>query len=112
MTDTFTWIPLVQPQGAVKLRTRAAQFGDGYRQVVGDGINVKTQSWPFSWIGTDAQMLALTNFLDAHGGSKSFYFTPPGSAVPVYFTCDSYTPVPYGGGVTMVSATFVQAFKP
>lgn len=112
MTDTFTWIPLVAPQGAIKLRVKKAQFGDGYRQVVGDGINTKIQSWPFSWIGTDAQMLAIMDFLDAHEGTQSFYFQPPGSAVPLYFKCDSYALVPLDGNVSTVSATFEQDFKP
>jgi phage-related protein len=112
MTDTFTWIPLVEPQGAVTLRVRKAQFGDGYKQTVADGINTKVQSWPFSWIGTDAAMGALMAFLDAHTG-KSFLFTPPGvGAVPLYWTCEAYTHVPMGGGVTRVAATFDQDFKP
>ena len=110
--DVFTWVPLVNPQGTVKLRTRKAQFGDGYRQKVGDGVNAKVQSWPFSFIGTDAEMAALMAFLDAHN-AQTFVFTPPGyGATPLYWTCDGYTHVPHGGGVTTVSAVFEQDFTP
>ncbi|CDH06176.1 hypothetical protein XBO1_2160001 [Xenorhabdus bovienii str. oregonense] len=26
------------------------EFGDGYKQVVSDGINSETQSWPYSYL--------------------------------------------------------------
>jgi phage-related protein len=52
MTDTFTWIPTGTPAGVTTLRTRTAQFGDGYCQQVQDGINNSTDLWPLTFVGT------------------------------------------------------------
>jgi phage-related protein len=110
-TQTFTWIPLIGPTGSAKLRTRKAQYGEGYRQVLRDGPNNKVQSWPFTFRGKGADMQAIVDFLDARGGDESFYFTPP-LGVQGYFKCEEYTMVPEGNGVFTVSATFEQDFKP
>ncbi|HEI8864638.1 TPA: phage tail protein [Serratia odorifera] len=42
--EAFTWRVLGQPEGNPKQRVRTAQFGDGYKQVSGDGINPETQT--------------------------------------------------------------------
>ncbi|MCP5854454.1 phage tail protein, partial [Klebsiella pneumoniae] len=48
MADTFTWCPYIEPTGSGTFRVRSAQFGNGYRQVAGDGINNEVQSWPLT----------------------------------------------------------------
>lgn len=67
--DIFTWLVRVGDAGAIKFRTRSAEFGDGYRQVVGDGINGKSASWPITIIAPLDEMQAITDFLDRHGGN-------------------------------------------
>lgn len=39
--ETFTWCPMVEPTVTITQRVMKAQFGDGYSQAVGDGINNK-----------------------------------------------------------------------
>ena len=42
----FTWVPLIGTEGVHTFSRYVAKFGDGYMQVVGDGINNRRQSWP------------------------------------------------------------------
>ena len=43
-TETFTWVPKVEPVGNVEFRLKSARFGDGYQQVAEDGIHNKSPS--------------------------------------------------------------------
>jgi len=107
--EIFTWLVRVGDAGAIKLRTRSAVFGDGYRQVVGDGINGKSASWPITIISPAAEMQAVTDFLDRHGGNVPFQWTPP-YGDPALFTCDGYGPKRTAGSLITITATFEQFF--
>lgn len=110
--ETFTWRAAGgSTQGSVKLRTRSAQFGDGYRQVVQDGINNRTRSWPQKFVGDEKRIRAIQAFIDRHAGAKSFLWTPPLSEQG-RFRIEEYTPVVEAGGVYSLSATFVESFTP
>ncbi|WP_181944600.1 phage tail protein, partial [Klebsiella pneumoniae] len=50
--EIFTWSPRVNPTQTVNFRTRKAQFGDGYAQVSGDGLNTRSQEWELNFVGT------------------------------------------------------------
>lgn len=111
-TETFTWKaagPSVQ--GDVTLRVRTAQFGDGYKQSVADGINNKVQSWPMRFIGTATRIAQIRDFLDRHAGYKSFYWTPP-LGVQGLYRAPKYTPAVEAVGVYSITVTFEQAFAP
>lgn len=110
-TETFTWRGLSGAPGSIKLRTRSAQFGDGYKQVVADGINNKAQSWPMRFAGGAAFIGAIQDFIDRHAGAKSFYWTPPLGVQGLYRVAE-YTPSNEAGLVYTLSATFEQAFRP
>jgi phage-related protein len=110
MTDTFTWLPQIDPSSTATLRTRKAQFGDGYMQTVADGINAKVQSWPLTFQGGTATITPLMAFLDSHIG-VSFYWTPA-LDVQGYYQCMAYSLIPHGGDNYTVTATFQQVFKP
>ena len=103
--EIFTWSPRVNPTQTVNFRTRKAQFGDGYAQVSG------SQEWELSFVGTEDYIRPIKQFLDRHGGTKSFQWTPPLEDVGL-FRCEQYKPVPMGGGNYSLSATFIQGFKP
>ena len=55
-----------------------AGFGDGYSQIVEDGINAQlgALSVKFGTL-TAAEALEITDFCADHGGTTSFTFTPP-----------------------------------
>ncbi|MDF1653185.1 phage tail protein, partial [Pseudomonas aeruginosa] len=46
--ETFTWATESGGEGDITFATRSAQFGDGYKQLVSEGLNSKSQSWPVS----------------------------------------------------------------
>lgn len=110
MTDTFSWTPLIDPQGQVTLRARKAQFGDGYKQHVADGINAVVKSWPLSFVGNGAVISPIAAFLESHIG-VSFYWTPP-LGVQGYYSCVAYQLVSHGADVHTLTATLQQEFRP
>jgi phage-related protein len=75
--EIFTWSPRVNPQQTVNFRVRKAQFGDGYAQVSGDGINTRSQDWELSFVGTEDYIRPIKQFLDRHAGTRAFQWTPP-----------------------------------
>ncbi|VFR79537.1 Phage minor tail protein [plant metagenome] len=110
-TETFTWKAVDTPQGTITFRRLAAQFGDGYRQVAGDGLNGRVQSWPLQFVGDEAEMSSLTGFLNRHAGLRSFFWTPP-LGEQGYYEVAGYSASPLGGSLYLVNATFQQVFKP
>ena len=110
-TDTFTWVPLVDPQGTTTYRTRKAQFGDGYSQEVKDGINNATDSWPLTFRDKGAVVAQIKAFLDAHAGSASFSWTPP-LGVQGLFKAAACQVQPNGGDIYTLTTTFQQVFRP
>lgn len=110
--ETFTWRAAGSGvQGSVKLRTRSAQFGDGYQQVASDGINNRTRSWPLKFVGGANRIQEIQDFIDRHAGAKSFLWTPP-LGRQGRFRIGEYTPAVEAGGVYSLSATFVESFAP
>ncbi|WP_434681373.1 phage tail protein [Pseudomonas sp. R1-18] len=109
--ETFTWCPSKGTSSTPSYRTRSSQFGDGYEQVVGDGINNKQDSWPLSFTESRDEALLIKSFLDRHGGYKAFFWTPPLGELGLYrATAPSVTPI--GGGVYTLTSTFTQTFHP
>ncbi|MFY2030553.1 phage tail protein [Achromobacter xylosoxidans] len=111
MAERFTWRATGQPAGTVTYRRIVARFGDGYRQVVGDGINNRVQSWPVQIQGDRAEIMAAMEFLDRHSGVRSFLWTPP-VGEEGYYEVSSFSLTPVGGTVYTLSATFEQVFRP
>lgn len=110
MTDTFTWAPQVNPIGDVKFRLREARMGDGYVQTIADGMNVKEQTWPLSFVGGPTLMNPIIAFLEAHIGI-SFYWTPP-LGVLGYYQTKGYQYIPQEADNYVLTTTFEQKFKP
>jgi len=109
--ETFTWCPKVEPTSTPDYRVRRSKFGNGYEQVVGDGINNKTDSWPVTFVVGEAVALQIKAFLDRHAGFKSFLWTPPLGELGFYrATAPSVTP--NGAGIFTLNTTFTQSFLP
>lgn len=109
MDDDFTWCPFVEPTGTGTFRVRSAQFGGGYKQVAGDGLNVESQSWPLTFKGDEAYIKEILDFLRARSGHVSFTWTPP-LGDQARWTCSTYTASPMGAGMHTLTATFDQYF--
>lgn len=109
--ETFTWPVQIQAQQQISYahRVKSAQFGEGYEQVSGDGINPETIQVPITWTGKKSEAVAMRNFLRRHT-TKSFIFTPPFEQQGLYrVTPDSINLVPVSANVATVTATFKQA---
>ena len=109
--ETFTWCPKVEPTSSPEYRVRASKFGNGYEQVVGDGINNKVDSWPLTFVLSQAVAIEVKAFLDRHGGFKSFLWTPPLGEVS-FFRAKAPTITPNGAGIFTLTTTFTQSFLP
>jgi len=110
-TETFDFCVKVGSSGTTNFRTRKAQYGDGYEQRVGDGLNAAVQSWTVSHTNTEPKLRPLKEFLDRHAGFKSFYWTPPMGGLGLYY-CETYTTSGEGNQVFTISATLQQTFAP
>ena len=64
-----------------------------------------------SFVGTEDYIRPIKQFLDRHAGTRAFQLTPPLEEVGLY-GCERSKPVPLGGEIYSLSATFIQAFKP
>jgi len=109
---TFSFPARVNASGDVQFRLRKAQFGDGYSQVAGDGINPITRSWELSFVGKLDKILPVIRFLEEHQGVKSFQWLPPLGVLGLYRCESGYKPVAMGAGVYSLTTTFTEAFNP
>lgn len=111
MIETFVYSPRVGPQGTLTPAVRETQFGDGYVQASGDGINSETQSWPLTFVGTWEYISPILTFLRSHKGFISFRWTSPTFDTSLY-RCKQYAVVPLGNNNFSLSATFELAYHP
>lgn len=121
-TFNAAWCPRLNATSDVTFRTRKAQFGDGYVQVEGDGINARLEQWNLDFVANETTAKAIMKFFDDQGGRYAFHWTNPLGILGVY-RCESYKITAMGktAGSPLdkaetkfysVSATFIQAFAP
>ncbi|HBC9255009.1 TPA: phage tail protein [Proteus mirabilis] len=111
--EEFKWRTQIQdsPSGEFKHRIKEIEFGDGYKQVAGDGINPESQTWPFTYMGLKDEVMPILKFIRQHT-VKSFIWTPPFGERGLYrVKADSISMIPISGGVMKLTATFEQAFS-
>jgi phage-related protein len=77
---TFSFIPEYGANLTRKPRVHMAQFGDGYQQRVGDGINTIARSWSLLFKGTPAEIDVIEAVLANAAGTASLDWTPPSGA--------------------------------
>lgn len=68
---TFNYPACINAAGDIRFRIRKAQFGDGYMQVSGDGINPITRSSDLTFIGKYSYITSIIAFLEDHQGGGS-----------------------------------------
>jgi phage-related protein len=70
--ETFTWCPRINAEADTNFRVRKAQFGDGYEQVSGDGLNTRTSSGRLTSLATKPTFLPLSLFSTGMKERKPF----------------------------------------
>jgi phage-related protein len=107
-----TFAPPVWPTESTdkpEIKLLEAEFGDGYTQAVGDGMNHIRRIFALQWdVLTPEQASQIEQFLTEHGGFQPFLWTPSGDPRPLKWTCKEWdrkraTP-------NEMTATFRQSF--
>lgn len=106
-----TFVPATAPDvglsGSNKFRTLKANFGDGYKQRAGDGINTKEKKYSLSWDNLEvSEVNDIITFLDGQAGYIAFNYTLPGDSVSQKFICEDYSETWMQGNLKGCSATF------
>lgn len=109
--EVFTYAPQVEARAKIRLPRHKTQFGDGYSQTMGDGIATKTQAWDLEFRGDASLISGIRDFLDAHGGWRSFLWTPP-LGVQGHYQADEYQFVDRGANRYLLSVTFTFTAEP
>jgi phage-related protein len=114
MAETFSYCTRVGATGDISQRTWENEFGDGYTQAGGIGINTKSQSWDISVTGQMREgddLKGVRDFLDRHEGYKSFIWSAPGAGAGRY-RATGYKLNAAGAGMFTLSVTFKQVYNP
>lgn len=114
--ETFSYPARINPTGDHSFRVREVQFGDGYKQSVGDGLNAELQNWPVTFVGNWQRIAEIRNFFKRHAGYKAFKWTTPNFELGLY-NCKTFQVTALGKnsrGESMyqLAATFETAFRP
>jgi len=89
-TPTFTppTQPAVDYESETQFRTLEADFGDGYSQRAGDGLNNVSVEPRIRFASiTGTQKDTIMTFMTARKGYEAFYFTLPDEITARKFTC-------------------------
>lgn len=110
----FTWKPSVNNAPLSQSpRVRSIKFGDGYEQVLQDGINLSTIKMDLMFDGRDIdEATAILHFLETMAGWQSFIYTPPKPYnTQKKFRCKSWQFNQTFYNNYSVSASFEEAFN-
>ncbi|WP_047680420.1 MULTISPECIES: phage tail protein [Xenorhabdus] len=110
MIKTFDFPARVGAVGEFEPVVRAVQFGDGYKQTSGDGINSQRESWPLSFVGTLSEIAPVMAFLREHQGWRSFKWRNPLSEMGLY-QAGKFT-IQASGAYFTLSVTFTRIYHP
>lgn len=102
--------PSVGSGSSIAPRILRAEFGDGYNQRIGDGLNTVPETWQLRWGLLNAtQMGEIWSFLKARAGAEAFLWTAPGGT-PLKYICGRSERTTVDGLLWSISADFEQVF--
>lgn len=110
----FSWSPSYAVSKKTKLNMRVIQFGDGYQQRAGTGINNIGRQWDLRFNAkTETVAMDIQDFLEARKDGSSFYWKPPflnRMDETIKVICKSFDIVPATYNSFDITATFEQVF--
>ena len=68
--ERFTWDISIDSAGQANQLVRQVQYGGGYSQALGDGLNNLSETWQVSRTGDLALIGPIRDFLKRHGGYR------------------------------------------
>ena len=112
MADLPTTVkPTLSTNKEVKTRILEANFGDGYSQRAGDGINTIKGKWNPEWTALNqVNFDELNDFFEERNGRKNFNWTPPGESTSKKFICKSWNVSHIGASKFRLACEFQQVF--
>jgi phage-related protein len=96
-------------QKTTKTRILKTNFGDGYSQRAGDGINTTPDSWTVEFRSTSGNIGSIVTILETKAGHTYFTWTPPGGSEQKW-VCSEWTYALLGKSTYSLSATFEEVF--
>lgn len=112
MADTFTWVPSYSTDLEKQPRTLEAKFGDGYSQIVVNGINNNPELWNVVFNNRNkTETDLIMAFLDGKNGADYFLWTPPDKGSAIKVICKKYRKSYLRHGLYSISAIFEQVFR-
>lgn len=93
-----------------KARALISNFGDGYRQRAGDGINTIEREIEVKFIGSYTNIAIYVTFFKARDGYEAFTWTPPDEASSLKWTCQEWNVTGEEPGTSSLTATFRKEF--
>lgn len=109
-TETFNYTADVGSGLEIVQLTKEVELGNGYTQVVGDGLNLNRQIWSFSFFGYRELLQPALDFLLAHTGRSFLWETPLGETIRV--RASNIAMPSNGADAYTLSARFTQTFVP
>ena len=91
-------------------RVLVTDFGDGYRQRVGDGINTIRRNYDIEWIGSNTDIDELETHFEERAGYQSFTWTPPEESTERKWTCMTWSREHMADGISRITASFRQEY--
>ena len=110
--DTFTWPVRTGASETINIATQEIQFGDGYKQVAGIGINQESATWELTCNGKLADVKTIREFLKSHVIASFWWVNPWGEKKLYRVKKDSIKPVFTNGQFSEISFVFEQAYAP
>lgn len=108
-TTVFNFPVQAQDSGQQEYIVRRAQFGDGYEQSAGWGLNGKKKTWSITYSGRKSDVDEVISFLEERQGWQSFLWRDPTGSLGLYKAL-SFQVVPYAEDVWRLTATFEQSY--
>lgn len=104
--------PHFEYQKETSCRVLTANFGDGYKQEVGDGLNAieRKPTLIFSPISATVAN-AIETFLESKKGYIPFVYTLPDEATPRQWKCKRWPRVPVGDNQYSITMELEQDFS-
>jgi len=95
----------------VKPRVLKAEFGDGYEQIAGDGLNNMPMEGTLTWSSlTTSQADAIVAFFVARQGFEAFEYTLPWESSARKWRCGEWQRSPAEYDTYRVQATIKETF--
>lgn len=111
MAATFSYTPDRGFSKTTKPRVLTYQFGDGYSQRTGDGINSMPSTYSLSFNSRDVTTAeAIIAFLEATQGRTYFLWTPVGETQQIKVIASEWSMTHDTSISRNISVTFTQVF--